>query len=225
MLSSSCPSLCHLVRLFLAPLCRILHLCEAHHRIVDRKIECHYWNNLRRKSPVKWIIIRQLEACESGNQEFYSYCRSEGIRYHHVPWLALICPNLVGDLQNVFITQQATDRIIWNSLDYFNVTLLVFSGCFVQSTLRILRDWSHLKRYGPTLADTFACLHLPRSLTKDSSELFLYHEISALFPPIWKSFSLLISFLNLNFILFMIERDNVEQVIFFSVQMKEKLRR
>lgn len=113
-LSPSCLSLCPLVSLSLSPLHRILYLCEAQRRTGDRKAGCHYCNTLRNKSPVKWILVRQLEIWESENQVTCSCWRSED-RGQQIPRLALICPNWVGDLQNNVRAHQSADRIIWKS--------------------------------------------------------------------------------------------------------------
>lgn len=86
-LSPSCLSLCPLVSLILSPLHRTSCLCGAQHRTGDSKIRYHYWNSLRNKSPVKWILVRQLEIWESENQLSYSCWRSEGARCQQ------ICPN------------------------------------------------------------------------------------------------------------------------------------
>lgn len=91
-LSPSCLSLCPLVSLILPPLYRISYLCGAQHRTGDRKIGYHYWNTLRNKSLVKWIIVGQLEIWESENQLSDSCWRSEGTWGLQTPWLALTCP-------------------------------------------------------------------------------------------------------------------------------------
>lgn len=148
-----------LVSLILSPLSRISHLCGAQHRTGDKKTRFHYWISyffpLRNKPPVKWIFIRQLEVWESENQVTYSCWSSEGTRCQQTPFDQFDLPKLRGNLQTIVTTHptQAYLKVSKCQVPYFNE---VFSSCFRQSTPRVLRDWSHLKRCGPILGDLFA---------------------------------------------------------------------
>lgn len=126
-LSPSCVSLCPLVSLILSPLHRISHLCGAQHRIGDRKIGYHYWNTLRNQSPVKWILVRQLEVWESENQVTYFCWSSEGTGCQQTPFDQFDLPELREDLQNFVTPHQGTDRIIWKPP---NASCLILMRCF-----------------------------------------------------------------------------------------------